>query len=244
MTDNAIINISHINKTYQVGEQPLHALQNIKLNIKQGEYLSLMGPSGSGKSTLLNMIGLLDRPDTGQYQLQGENTEVLTEEQRALLRRKHIGFVFQSFHLIPRLTALENVELPLMLAGVKPKLRREKSSDLLSELGLGNHLGQLPKHLSGGQLQRVGIARALITEPTILLADEPTGNLDQSSGQEVTDILERYNRNGITLLVVTHDLALGNRAQRQLNMVDGVIVTDTGLSTIKIKQYEQQGPSQ
>ncbi len=244
MTDNAIINISDINKTYQVGEQPLHALQNIKLNIKQGEYLSLMGPSGSGKSTLLNMIGLLDRPDTGQYQLQGENTELLTEEQRALLRRKYIGFVFQSFHLIPRLTALENVELPLMLAGVKPKLRREKSSKLLSELGLGNHLGQLPKHLSGGQLQRVGIARALITEPTILLADEPTGNLDQSSGQEVTDILERYNRNGITLLVVTHDLALGNRARRQLNMVDGVIVTDTRLSTIKIKQYEQQGSSQ
>ena len=244
MTDNAIINISDINKTYQVGEQPLHALQNIKLNIKQGEYLSLMGPSGSGKSTLLNMIGLLDRPDTGQYQLQGENTELLTEEQRALLRRKYIGFVFQSFHLIPRLTALENVELPLMLAGVKPKLRREKSSKLLSELGLGNHLGQLPKHLSGGQLQRVGIARALITEPTILLADEPTGNLDQSSGQEVTDILERYNRNGITLLVVTHDLALGNRARRQLNMIDGVIVTDTQLSTIKIKQYEQQGSSQ
>ncbi len=244
MTDNAIINISDINKTYQVGEQPLHALQNIKLNIKQGEYLSLMGPSGSGKSTLLNMIGLLDRPDTGQYQLQGENTELLTEEQRALLRRKYIGFVFQSFHLIPRLTALENVELPLMLAGVKPKLRREKSSKLLSELGLGNHLGQLPKHLSGGQLQRVGIARALITEPTILLADEPTGNLDQSSGQEVTDILERYNRNGITLLVVTHDLALGNRARRQLNMVDGIIVTDTRLSTIKIKQYEQQGSSQ
>ncbi|MDX2369208.1 MAG: ABC transporter ATP-binding protein [Colwellia sp.] len=239
MTDNAIIKISNINKTYQVGEQPLHALQNIQLNIKQGEYLSLMGPSGSGKSTLLNMIGLLDRPDTGQYQLQGENTELLTEEQRALLRRKHIGFVFQSFHLIPRLTALENVELPLMLAGVKPKLRREKASKLLSELGLGNHIGQLPKQLSGGQLQRVGIARALITEPTILLADEPTGNLDQKSGQEVTDILERYNRNGITLLVVTHDIALSNRAQRQLNMVDGAIVDDSMLLPRTTKQYEQ-----
>ncbi|WP_220462926.1 ABC transporter ATP-binding protein [Colwellia sp. MB02u-6] len=243
MTDNAIINISHMNKTYQVGEQPLHALQNIKLNIKQGEYLSLMGPSGSGKSTLLNMIGLLDRPDSGQYQLQGENTELLTEEQRALLRRKYIGFVFQSFHLIPRLTALENVELPLMLAGVKAKSRQERASKLLSELGLGNHLRQLPKQLSGGQLQRVGIARALITEPTILLADEPTGNLDQSSGQEVTDILERYNRNGITLLVVTHDIALGNRAQRQLNMVDGVIVSDTGLPINTTKPYQQLGSS-
>ena len=243
MTDNAIINISGINKTYQVGEQPLHALKNIQLHIKQGEYLSLMGPSGSGKSTLLNMIGLLDRPDTGQYQLQGENTELLTEEQRALLRRKYIGFVFQSFHLIPRLTALENVELPLMLAGVKAKLRQERASKLLSELGLGNHLRQLPKQLSGGQLQRVGIARALITEPTILLADEPTGNLDQSSGQEVTDILERYNRNGITLLVVTHDIALGNRAQRQLNMVDGVIVSDTGLPINTTKPYQQLGSS-
>jgi putative ABC transport system ATP-binding protein len=243
MTDNAIINISDINKTYQVGEQPLHALQNIQLNIKQGEYLSLMGPSGSGKSTLLNMIGLLDRPDTGQYQLHGENTESLTEEQRALLRRKYIGFVFQSFHLIPRLTALENVELPLMLAGVKAKLRQERASKLLSELGLGNHLRQLPKQLSGGQLQRVGIARALITEPAILLADEPTGNLDQSSGQEVTDILERYNFNGITLLVVTHDIALGNRAQRQLNMVDGVIVSDTGLPTSTTKPYQQFGSS-
>ena len=243
MTDNAIINISDMNKTYQVGEQQLHALQNIKLNIKQGEYLSLMGPSGSGKSTLLNMIGLLDRPDTGQYQLQGENTELLTEEQRALLRRKYIGFVFQSFHLIPRLTALENVELPLMLAGVKAKLRQERASKLLSELGLGNHLRQLPKQLSGGQLQRVGIARALITEPAILLADEPTGNLDQSSGQEVTDILERYNFNGITLLVVTHDIALGNRARRQLNMVDGVIVSDTGLPTSTTKPYQQLGSS-
>lgn len=239
MTDNVIIKISNINKTYQVGEQPLHALQNIQLNINQGEYLSLMGPSGSGKSTLLNMIGLLDRPDTGQYQLQGENTELLTEEQRALLRRKHIGFVFQSFHLIPRLTALENVELPLMLAGVKPILRREKARNLLSELGLANHLGQLPKQLSGGQLQRVGIARALITEPTILLADEPTGNLDQNSGKEVTDILERYNRKGITLLVVTHDPALGNRAKRQLNMLDGAIVSDSTLLAQTAKQHER-----
>jgi len=237
MTDSAMIKISNFNKTYQVGEQPLHALKNIQLNIKQGEYLSLMGPSGSGKSTLLNMIGLLDRPDTGQYQLQGENTELLTEEQRAQLRRKHIGFVFQSFHLISRLTALENVELPMMLAGVKPKFRREKASELLSELGLGNHLGQLPKQLSGGQLQRVGIARALITEPKILLADEPTGNLDQRSGQEVTDILERYNRNGITLLVVTHDIALGQRAQRRLNMLDGKIVSDTGLQANTAKYY-------
>jgi len=186
-----------------------------------------MGPSGSGKSTLLNMIGLLDRPDSGQYQLLGENTEQLPEEQRALLRRQHIGFVFQSFHLIPRLTALENVELPLMLSGIKPEIRREKATKILTELGLAKHLQQSPKQLSGGQLQRVGIARALITEPKILLADEPTGNLDQASGLEVSDILERYNNKGITLIVVTHDIALGSRAKRKLNMVDGVIVQDS-----------------
>lgn len=230
LTDDSIINISQVNKTYQIGEQPFYALKDIQLSIKQGEYISLMGPSGSGKSTLLNMIGLLDRPDSGQYQLLGENTEKLTEEQRALLRRQHIGFVFQSFHLIPRLTALENVELPLMLSGIKPEIRRKKASKILTELGLARHLQQLPKQLSGGQLQRVGIARALITEPKIILADEPTGNLDQTSGLEVTDILERYNNNGITLLVVTHDISLGGRAKRKLSMLDGKIEKDSALS--------------
>lgn len=226
MVKKPIIKLSDINKTYQVGNQPLHALCDIQLDIQQGEYISLMGPSGSGKSTLLNMVGLLDRPDSGQYQLLGSNTESLAEEQRAELRRQHIGFVFQSFHLIPRLTALENVEVPLMLSGTAPKVRREKAIALLTELGLGEHLTQLPRQLSGGQLQRVGIARALITEPALLLADEPTGNLDQKSGREVTQILERYNNNGITLLVVTHAQTLGKRATRQLSMIDGRIVND------------------
>lgn len=226
MTNKKIIKLSDINKTYQVGDQPLHALRDIQLDIQQGEYISLMGPSGSGKSTLLNMLGLLDRPDNGQYQLLGTNTESLAEELRAKLRRQHIGFVFQSFHLIARLTALENVEVPLMLSGTAPKVRRNKAIALLTELGLGEHINQLPRQLSGGQLQRVGIARALITEPAILLADEPTGNLDQKSGREVTQILERYNDNGITLLVVTHDQALGKRATRQLSMIDGQIVND------------------
>jgi putative ABC transport system ATP-binding protein len=231
MTDSPIIKLNDINKTYQVGSQPLHALNNIQLDIQQGEYISLMGPSGSGKSTLLNMIGLLDRPDTGQYQLLGRNTELLAEEQRAKLRRQHIGFVFQSFHLIARLTALENVEVPLMLSGTAPKVRRKKAVALLTELGLGDHITQLPRQLSGGQLQRVGIARALITEPAVLLADEPTGNLDQKSGHEVTQILERYNNNGITLLVVTHDQALGKRAKRQLSMLDGQLVKDLNAGT-------------
>jgi len=228
---NTIIQINQVNKTYLVGEQPLHALKNIQLSIKQGEYISLMGPSGSGKSTLLNMIGLLDRPDSGEYQLLAQQTETLTEEHRAILRREHIGFVFQAFHLIPRLTAQENVELPLMLSGTSPTIRREKAKKLLTELGLSQHLKQLPRQLSGGQLQRVGIARALITEPKILLADEPTGNLDQASGQEVTDILERYNSTGITLIIVTHDHHLGRRAQRKLTMLDGEIVKDTASLT-------------
>lgn len=224
--NSPIIDIRQVNKTYQVGGQPLHALNNINLSIEQGEYISLMGASGSGKSTLLNMIGLLDRPDSGQYQLLAQNTENLKEEARALLRRQHIGFVFQSFHLIPRLTALENVELPLMLSGTNLDVRREKAKAILAELGLAKHFNQRPKQLSGGQLQRVGIARALITEPRILLADEPTGNLDQASGLEVTDILERYNQSGITLIVVTHDMNLGDRAHRKLTMLDGKIIKD------------------
>lgn len=241
MIDKPIIKLSTINKTYQVGNQPLHALCDIQLDIQQGEYLSLMGPSGSGKSTLLNMIGLLDRPDSGQYQLFGNNTELLAEELRAKLRREHIGFVFQSFHLIPRLTALENVEVPLMLSGTAAKVRREKASKLLTELGLGKHLNQLPRQLSGGQLQRVGIARALITEPALLLADEPTGNLDQKSGHEVTQILERYNNNGITLILVTHDQNLGKRATRQLSMVDGRIVSDLHCVTTAAHEKADHG---
>lgn len=222
-----VISLNSINKTYQVGDQALHALQGVNLNIQQGDYISLMGPSGSGKSTLLNMIGLLDRPDTGHYLLNGSQTESLNEEERAALRRQHIGFVFQSFHLIPRLTAVENVEVPLMLSEEGQKSRRKKVIKLLSDLGLEKHLYQLPRQLSGGQLQRVGIARALITEPAILLADEPTGNLDQASGKEVTTILESYNKTGITLIVVTHDPKLGSRARRQLKMVDGRLQDET-----------------
>lgn len=230
-----MISLTSVNKTYQVGEKPLRALQDINLRINPGEYISLMGPSGSGKSTLLNMIGLLDRPDTGCYQLMGNNTETLNEEKRALLRRQYIGFVFQSFHLIPRLNAIENVEVSLMLSGENRKNRRQKVISLLCELGLEKHLYQLPRQLSGGQLQRVGIARALITEPAILLADEPTGNLDRASGNDVTEILEKYNQKGITLLVVTHDPILGSRAHRQLTMLDGKLLDHdlTGITPTK-----------
>ncbi|WP_210725622.1 ABC transporter ATP-binding protein [Candidatus Colwellia aromaticivorans] len=225
MTD-LIVSLKEVNKTYQVGEQGLCVLNKVSLNINKGEYISIMGPSGSGKSTLLNMIGLLDRPDTGQYLLHNSSTTDKTEEYRAELRKKHIGFIFQNFHLIPRLTALENAELPLVLTGLPRKERRKIVKTIFSQLGIENRSDHLPKQLSGGQLQRVAIARALVMNPEILLADEPTGNLDQASGKEVIELLESLNKQGITLLIVTHDKAIGQRAHRQLSMIDGKISQD------------------
>ncbi|NMP30880.1 ABC transporter ATP-binding protein [Thalassotalea sp. M1531] len=221
-----LINLNEINKCYQVGDQPLQVLNNIKLNIDSGEYISIMGPSGSGKSTLLNMIGLLDRPDSGQLIIDDIPTHALEEEQRAKVRRNNIGFIFQNFQLIPRLTAEENAALPMMLAGIDIKIRKQRVAELFSQLGIEQRLHHLPKQLSGGQLQRVAIARAMVMSPKILLADEPTGNLDQRSGWDVIDVLESLNTEGITLLVVTHDLQLGQRAARQLAMVDGKISED------------------
>tara|TARA_B110000238_G_C16034692_1_gene399104 strand:+ start:260 stop:976 length:717 start_codon:yes stop_codon:yes gene_type:complete len=227
------ITLSHVNKTYVVGENPLHVLNDINLSIKEGEYISIMGPSGSGKSTLLNMIGLLDRIDSGSLVLENTETTALTEEQRAKLRRNSLGFIFQSFQLISRLTALENAELPLILAGVNTSKRAEIVTKLFESLGLADRLQHLPKQLSGGQLQRVAIARAMVMSPKILLADEPTGNLDQKSGKDVVAVLEQLNLQGITLIMVTHDHELGARANRQLKMVDGVIVSDSGTSIEK-----------
>ena len=223
-----MIEFTGINKTYQLGVQSLRVLRDIDLTVNAGEYISVMGPSGSGKSTLLNMIGLLDRPDSGQYLLQGQATETLTEEARATLRRDNIGFIFQSFHLINRLSAYENVELPLTLAGVPSRIRRERVAEVLSVVGLVERQHHRPNQLSGGQLQRVAIARALLMKPKILLADEPTGNLDQASGKDIVAALERLNDEGITLLVVTHDAALGKRAKRQIKMLDGAISQDSG----------------
>lgn len=222
-----MIELRGVNKTYQVGGSPLRALREVELTVAKGEYLSVMGPSGSGKSTLLNMIGLLDRPDSGSYQLDGVNTETLSEEKRARLRAEHIGFIFQAFHLIDRLTSLENIELPLMLTGAPLRQRRETVMEVLAQVGLAAWAKHRPSQLSGGQLQRVAIARAIVMKPHILLADEPTGNLDQASGHEVLEVLENLNREGITLMVVTHDMNLGKRAQRRIRMVDGAIETDT-----------------
>ncbi len=221
-----MISLQQINRTFYLGDQPVHALNNINLDINPGEYLSVMGPSGSGKSTLLNIIGLLDRPDSGDYLIENQSTAILPEADRAALRRDHIGFVFQSYHLISRLTARENITLPMILSGVSSRKRNKRVTILLEQLGLTERAGHLPSQLSGGQRQRVAIGRAIIMSPNILLADEPTGNLDSRSGREVIQVLENLNREGITLLVVTHDPDLGARANRKIQMIDGRITQD------------------
>jgi len=219
-----VIALTGVERNFRVGEETVHALRDVHLSIGQGDYVAIMGPSGSGKSTLLNIIGLLDRPTNGVYRLEDVDTTDLTDSQQAALRRHRIGFVFQFFHLVPRLTAFENVELPLMLAGLDTSKRKKKVLSALSAFGLEDRARHRPDQLSGGQRQRVAIARATIMEPSIILADEPTGNLDQSSGHDVIQILEQLNRENITLVMVTHDLQLGERARRRIEMRDGAII--------------------
>ncbi|CAD5375946.1 ABC transporter ATP-binding protein [Pseudomonas sp. OF001] len=221
-----MIRLRGVTRCFHLGEQRVMGLEAVDLDIAAGEYLSVMGPSGSGKSTLLNVLGLLDVPDAGEYWLDGEPTAALDEVRRAALRSRHIGFVFQSYHLIPRLTALENIELPMLLAGIEPAERRRRSARLVERLSLGDRMAHRPGELSGGQRQRVAIARAMVMLPALLLADEPTGNLDSHSGAEVVELLEELNREGLTLLIVTHDAALGARARRSLGMRDGRIISD------------------
>jgi len=213
-------------RDYPVGDQVVHALDHVDLNVEPGEYISIMGPSGSGKSTLLNVIGLLDRPNEGSYELAGNDVAELDDDALAALRQQQIGFIFQSFHLVSRMTALENVELPMLLAGQPMKARRERAADVLDRVGLGPRKSHRPDQLSGGERQRVAIARAMVMQPSVLLADEPTGNLDSRSGAEIIAIIEELNTQGLALLVVTHDLNLGNRAKRQIKMVDGKISAD------------------
>ncbi|MFQ2010882.1 ABC transporter ATP-binding protein [Aeromonas veronii] len=224
-----LIRLDAVSRCFTLGGSEVAALDRVSLRVAEGEYLAVMGPSGSGKSTLLNVLGLLDRPDEGRYWLGGEDTATLSEPALAQLRGHRIGFVFQSFHLISRLTARENVELPLMLCGIAPGERHRRSQRLLGELGLENRAGHRPAELSGGQRQRVAIARAMAMAPRLILADEPTGNLDSRSGEEVITLLEELNREqGITLVVVTHDPRLGDRAGRRILMNDGRINIDSG----------------
>ncbi len=221
-----MIRLRGVTRCFELGGQRVMGLDALDLDISAGEYVAVMGPSGSGKSTLLNVLGLLDAPDAGEYWLKDEATSTLNEVRRAELRSRWIGFVFQSYHLIPRLTALENIELPMLLAGIEPAERSKRSAALVERLGLGNRVQHRPAELSGGQRQRVAIACAMVMQPSLLLADEPTGNLDSRSGAEVVSLLEELNQEGLTLVVVTHDPALGERAHRQIFMRDGKIVTD------------------
>jgi putative ABC transport system ATP-binding protein len=231
-TNQDLIELSQINRTFYLGDSQVHALRNVNLHIASGEYIAVMGPSGSGKSTLLNLIGLLDRADAGTYKLQGDDVTTLDSDAQAQVRSKRIGFIFQSFHLVPRLTAAANIELPLTLAGMPAAERATLVAQALKDYGLTDRAQHKPNELSGGQRQRVAIARATVQRPAVLLADEPTGNLDRITGEEVVRLLEALNAQGMTLIVVTHDPVLGARARRQIKMEDGCIVSDSLSSSI------------
>ena len=219
-----MIALSQVSRSFTVGDQQVAALRGIDLSIAAGDYVSVMGPSGSGKSTLLNLIGLLDRPSSGTYKLDGGDVTALDDVQQARVRSEKIGFVFQSFHLVPRLTAAMNIELPMILAGIAPEERRERVAKLVENYGLKDRADHRPDQLSGGQRQRVAIARATSMHPTVLLADEPTGNLDQTTGKEVMNLLEQLVAQKVTLILVTHDPVIGGCAARQIHMVGGEII--------------------
>ena len=223
----ALIELSGIERRFLLGDTTVRALNGLDLQIDAGQYVAVMGPSGSGKSTLLNLLGLLDRPNAGSYCLEGRDVTTLSPEEQAAVRSRRIGFVFQSFHLVPRLTAAENIALPMMLAGIAPTERKQRVAQALADFGLDKRADHKPDQLSGGQRQRVAIARATIMQPALILADEPTGNLDRHTGDEVVHLLEALNGKGVTLIVVTHDPALGARAGRQLVMEDGQLKHDS-----------------
>ena len=226
-TSAALIEVTGLTKTLLLGDQTVHAVAAIDFTLARGDYLSIMGPSGSGKSTWLNLIGLLDRPTTGAYHLDGIDVTTPDDNALAAVRSRSIGFVFQFFHLVPRMTAAQNVELPLVLAGVAPRERAPRVGKALAGLGLTDRAAHRPHELSGGQRQRVAIARATIMQPPLILADEPTGNLDSASGNQVIEILEHlHTAEGATLIIVTHDPALGRRARRRIGIADGKIARD------------------
>jgi len=225
-----VIELRQVSRRYVVGGRDVHALREVDLQIAAGGYVSIMGPSGSGKSTLLNIIGCLDRPTSGTYLLDGQAVEALDERALSRIRARKIGFVFQVFHLVPRLTAAANIELPMLLAGIDPHLRRERVAQALDAVALSGRALHRPEQLSGGERQRVAIARAIVMGPAVLLADEPTGNLDRASGGEIVSLIEAMNANGLTLIVVTHDPQVGRRAQTQLHMEDGALLPPTRLA--------------
>lgn len=223
----SLISLSKVTKTYRLdGGVEVQALRGIDLKIKEKEFVSIIGPSGSGKSTLMHIIGILDSPSTGLVELEGKNVGKLPEEKLAELRNKHIGFVFQAFNLLPRTSALDNVELPLIYSGVSATERIKRAEEALKIVGLAERMNHTPAQLSGGQQQRVAIARALITKPSLILADEPTGNLDSKAGDEIVSLLKELNAKGNTIVLVTHELEIAKKAKRIVQMKDGVIISD------------------
>jgi putative ABC transport system ATP-binding protein len=221
-----VIDIENITKHYIMGEETVHALRGVTLQIHRNEYLAIMGPSGSGKSTLMNMLGCLDTPSSGRYEFNGKNVSEMDGDELAAIRNREIGFVFQTFNLLPRSTSLRNVELPLIYAGIDPQTREERAAQALRDVGLGDRLQHKPNELSGGQRQRVAIARALVNNPSIVLADEPTGNLDSKTGEEIMLLLENLYQRGNTIILVTHEADIARHARRTVRLRDGWIESD------------------
>jgi putative ABC transport system ATP-binding protein len=226
-TNGTIIRMSGIRKVYDTGKVKVEALMGVDLDVHAGEFVAIVGPSGSGKSTLMNLIGCLDTPTDGEYEIGGDNVAGVTRDQLAEIRNRRVGFVFQNFNLLPHISAQENVELPMLFGGIKPKERAQRATELLTRVGLGDRIDHKPTELSGGQRQRVAIARAIVSDPAIILADEPTGNLDTSSGTDVMGLFQELWKSGRTLVIITHDPALAKRASRIVEIRDGRITSDT-----------------
>ena len=223
---SSLIKLENITKIYPMGEVEVHALSNVDLQIRKGEFVAIIGPSGSGKSTLMHIIGLLDSPTSGSVYLDGKKVSELSEDELAVLRNAHIGFVFQSFNLLPRTSALDNVSLPLLYSGAEKAERKNRSQKSLETVGLGNRVGHTSAQLSGGEQQRVAVARALVNNPSIILADEPTGNLDSKSGRDIMNLLHDLNKAGNTIVLITHELDITKGAKRIVEIMDGKIVKD------------------
>ncbi|MEI7573822.1 MAG: ABC transporter ATP-binding protein [Phenylobacterium sp.] len=226
MAEPAMIQIEDLTKTYVMGEEIVTALDGVSLSIFRGEIIAIIGPSGSGKSTLMNILGGLDRPSRGRYRFEGDEVAHFSDDQLADFRNRRIGFVFQSFQLLPRLSALQNVELPMVYSGAAPRARRERAAELLERVGLGSRMGHRPNQLSGGQQQRVAIARSLANQPDLLLADEPTGALDSATGIEVLALFQKLNTEGLTVVLVTHDRGVADAARRRIAFRDGRVTED------------------
>jgi putative ABC transport system ATP-binding protein len=232
-TPDIIILTHKLTRNYELGAEVVHALRDVSLQIRENEFVAIMGPSGSGKSTLMNLLGCLDTPTSGEYWLNSQKVSELDDDELARIRNKEIGFVFQTFNLLPRATALHNVELPLIYAGLPAKRRREQAADALDRVGLADRMEHKPNELSGGQRQRVAIARALVNKPSILLADEPTGNLDSVTSQEIMQVFERLHAAGHTIIVITHERDIAAHSHRQIHLLDGRVEQDISTTSVQ-----------